>query len=142
MVIDNAAIEKYARSYFLLHKRARKAPIDKPRHPSINEWMIMKRPQMNAVKQKWKDFIVWLSGETGFKDSKIDKYSVFIKTYFPRNNRHDADNTVPKFILDGLVEGGVVIDDDSKHLISLTLECGVDKENPRTEIYVNPTEGN
>lgn len=39
-------------------------------------------------------------------------------------------------ILDGLAESKFITDDDSKHLTSLTLEVGVDKENPRTEIYV------
>lgn len=43
---------------------------------------------------------------------------------------------VPKFILDGLSESGFIVDDDSKHVTSLTMECYVDKENPRTEIEV------
>ena len=43
---------------------------------------------------------------------------------------------LPKFILDGLSESGFIIDDDSKHLTSLTLKCGVDRDNPRTEIEI------
>ena len=52
------------------------------------------------------------------------------------NRRHDIDNSCPKFILDGLSESGFIIDDDSKHITSLTMECYVDKDNPRTEIEV------
>jgi hypothetical protein len=39
--------------------------------------------------------------------------------------------------LDGLVESGMVIDDDSEHITRLILECDVDKEHPRTELYIN-----
>lgn len=37
---------------------------------------------------------------------------------------------------DGFVESEFLVDDDSKHITSLTLECYVDKDNPRTEIEV------
>ena len=30
----------------------------------------------------------------------------------------------------------IIIDDDSKHITSLTMECYVDKDNPRTEMEV------
>lgn len=35
-----------------------------------------------------------------------------------------------------MAESGFLVDDDSKHLTALTLEVGIDKENPRTEIKV------
>ena len=47
-----------------------------------------------------------------------------------------ATTVAPKFLLDGFSEAGFIVDDDSKHVTSLTLECGVDKDNPRTEIEV------
>lgn len=55
-MIDNSTLEEYEKYYFEQHPRASKKPIDKPRHPLMNQWMIMKRPMMNALKQKWKDF--------------------------------------------------------------------------------------
>ena len=55
LVIDNTALEEYEKVYFARHPRAKKKPIARPYHESINEWMIMKRPQMNALKQKWKE---------------------------------------------------------------------------------------
>lgn len=136
LVIDNNTLSEYEKYYFKLHPKAKKKPIDKPRHPSINSWMIMKRPMMNALKQKWKDFMIWFIDNQGYTNLHIEKCEMKFITYFETNRRHDVDNSAPKFILDGLAESGFIVDDDSKHLTSLTLEVGVDKENPRTEIEV------
>ena len=57
-------------------------------------------------------------------------------SYFKTKIRKDVDNTVPKFFLDGFVASGLLVDDDSEHLESLTLKCEYDKDNPRTEIYI------
>lgn len=57
-------------------------------------------------------------------------------TYYGTNRRHDVDATTPKFLLDGFTESGFIVDDDYLHLKKITLECGVDKENPRTEIEI------
>ena len=130
LVIDNNTLEKYEQFYFRLHPKATKRPIDKPIHPLLNQWMIMKRPMMNALKQRWKDFIVW------FIKEHVCKCEMKFTTYYKTNRRHDVDAASPKFILDGFTESGFIIDDDSTHLISLTLECYVDKEYPRTEIEI------
>ena len=57
-------------------------------------------------------------------------------TYYKTNRRHDVDNSVPKFILDGFSESGFINDDDITHLVRLLLQCAVDKDNPRTEIII------
>lgn len=137
IVIDNYTLERYEHYYFSLHSRARNRPIKQPWHESINQWMILKRQAMNALKQRWKDFIVWLADDLGITGLNILKCEITHIVYFSTNQRHDPDNTVPKFILDGLVESGVVVDDDSKHITKLTLQCGVDKEHPRTEIIID-----
>ena len=136
LVIDNNTLEKYEQFYFRLHPKATKRPIDKPIHPLLNQWMIMKRPMMNALKQRWKDFIVWFIKEQGYANLHIDKCEMKFTTYYKTNRRHDVDATTPKFILDGFAKSGFIIDDDSKHLTSLTLECYVDSDNPRTEIEI------
>lgn len=97
----------------------------------------MKRPMMNALKQKWKDFICWFIDNQGYSNLYIKKCEMKFVTYYKTNRRHDIDNGTPKFLLDGLSESGFIIDDDSKHITKLTMECYVDKENPRTEITVN-----
>lgn len=136
LVINEEVLNRYEKHYFKKHPRAYKKPIDKPYHPSINTWMILKRPIMNALKQKWKDFIVWWINDIGLQDKKIEICEMVFTTYMPTRRRADCDNTVPKFILDGLSESGFIVDDSSSHVRSLTLKVGYDKNNPRTEIEV------
>lgn len=136
LVIDNSVLEEYNRYYLLQHPKAKKKPIAHPYHESINVWMIMKRPMMNALKQRWKDFIKWHITQLGFSELHINKCEISQVVYYPTNRRHDIDNSVPKFILDGLTESGMIIDDDSRHITRLTLECYVDKGNPRTELTI------
>lgn len=95
---------------------------------------------MNSLKQRWKDFICWLVNNQGYANLHIEKCEISQKVYYPTNRRHDIDNSVPKFILDGLVESGMIVDDDCRHTTELTMSCGVDKENPRTEIYITQCE--
>lgn len=136
IVIDNSTLMEYEKYYFKQHPKATKKPIANPYHESINQWMIMKRPMMNALKQRWKDFISWLINNQGYSNLHIEKCDIQVKTYYKTNRRHDVDNSVIKFILDGFSESGFIVDDDSKHVESLLLECFVDKDNPRTEIKI------
>ena len=136
LIINTTTLSEYEKYYFKNHTKAKKKPISNPYHESINTWMIMKRPMMNALKQRWKDFIIWFIKEQGYSNLRIEKCEMKFTTYYKTNRRHDVDNSCPKFILDGLSESGFIIDDDSKHITSLTLECFVDKDNPRTEIDV------
>lgn len=91
---------------------------------------------MNALKQKWKEFIAWLVESSEYRDLHIEQCEIKFITYYGTARRHDIDNGCPKFIIDGLCENGFIIDDDSKHITSLTMQCFVDTENPRTEIEV------
>ena len=136
ITITNSDIDRYAEEYFKIHTKARKKPIEHPYHPSINTWFVMKRPQMNALKQKWKDFIGWIVAENNLSDLGLTTFSMTFITYMPTKRRIDPDNTVPKFILDGMTESGFIVDDDGEHLKSLELCTGYDKDNPRTEIIV------
>lgn len=136
LTIDNSVVEEYHEYYFKQYPKRKKKPIKAPTHPSINKWMILPRIQMNALKQTWKDFISWFVEKQGYKNLNIEQCDMTFISYFKTKIRKDCDNFVPKFILDGLAEAKLIIDDDSLHIQSLTLKCGYDKENPRTEIYV------
>ena len=136
LVIDDDTLKHYEEYYFGMYPRRKKRPISNPRHESINEWMILKRQSMNNLKQRWKEFIIWLIADAGFSDMKIDKCEIRQKVYFPTTRRADIDNTVPKFILDGFVESGMIIDDSYTHIKKLVLEAGYDKERPRTELTI------
>ena len=91
---------------------------------------------MNALKQRWKEFVTWLVDNSEYRDLHIEQCEIKFITYYGTARRHDIDNGCPKFIIDGLCENGFIIDDDSKHITSLTMKCFVDTENPRTEIEV------
>ena len=136
LTIDNGVLERYNEHYFSEHTRAKKVPIKHPYHESINFWMILKRAAMNALKQKWKEFIKWFIEEQGYSNLHIEKCEITQTIFYPTERRHDIDNGVPKFILDGLVESGMIVDDDSKHITKLTLSCGVDSKRPRTELLI------
>ena len=136
LILDNKVLERYNTYYFLEHPRAKKKPIEKPYHPSINTWCILPRIQMNALKQKWKDFVCFWMKLEKLENKKLDNFDITITVFFDTKRRHDVDNQVPKFILDGFTEAGFIVDDDEKHLHSLTLKTGYDKENPRTEIEI------
>ena len=136
LILDNKVLERYNTYYFLEHPRAKKKPIEKPYHPSINTWCILPRIQMNALKQKWKDFVCFWMRLEKLENKKLDNFDITITVFFDIKRRHDVDNQVPKFILDGFTEAGFIVDDDEKHLHSLTLKTEYDKENPRTEIEI------
>lgn len=137
LVFDEETLRRYEEEcYFVKHPKAKKPPIAHPYQESINVWMIMKRPQMNALKQKWKDFMVWFIEDQGYRNLRIERCEMIYTVYKPTRRRLDLDNNTPKFIQDGLVESGFVIDDDMEHIMSLTLRGGVDRDRPRTEILV------
>ena len=140
IVINNEVLDKYTSWYFEQHPRARKAPIKLPYHESINQWMIMRRPMMNALKQKWKSFICWLAEEEGYSNLNIARCIITQTVYYPTQRRHDTDNSVPKFILDGLVDSRVIKDDDMKVVTELRLKCDIDTECPRTVINIDVIE--
>lgn len=137
LVLDQSVLEKYNNYYFSIHPKAKKIPIDKPRHPSINQWCILPRIQMNALKQKYKDFTIWWINDLGLSNKQLYDFDITTVVYFESKRRHDVDNQVCKFILDGFTESGFIVDDDENHLHSLTLRTGYDEENPRTEFIIN-----
>jgi Holliday junction resolvase RusA-like endonuclease len=96
----------------------------------------MKRPQMNALKQQWGDFTKWIVNKYNYENLHIEKAKITFTYYFPTKARHDADNMTPKFFMDGLTESGMIIDDDFKHIETLIVKGGYDKENPRMEVLI------
>lgn len=141
LVFDDDTLRRYEEEcYFAKHPKAKKKPLAHPYQESMNVWMIMKRPQMNALKQKWKDFMVWFIEDQGYTNLHIERCEMTFTVYKPTHRRLDLDNNSPKFLLDGLVESGFVIDDDMNHIQSLTLRGGCDKDRPRTEILITNIE--
>ncbi|WP_305180971.1 hypothetical protein [Faecalibaculum rodentium] len=136
LILDQGVLDRYNAYYFKKYPKRKKVPIPRPIHESINTWMILQRPAMNGLKQRWKEFVVWWMNELGLDDKKLSEFSMEFTSFMPTKRRSDPDNSVPKFILDGFTEAGFIEDDDGKHLKSLTLATSYDKDNPRTEIVV------
>lgn len=143
LIIDIPIIKKYKSYYFKKYPRRKIFPFASkktgkinPIPPSLNQWMIMRRPQMNNVKQQWKDFIVWLVDYYGLSNLNIKSATITFTYYFQDKRRRDADNYTPKNILDGFTESGLIVDDDFNHIKMLSIQGGYDKNNPRVEILI------
>lgn len=136
LVLDQDVVDKYSEFYFKEHPKARKKPIEKPWHPSINQWCILPRIQMNSLKQKWKDFTIWWIKELGYENMEFDNFTMDVTVFKDSKRRADPDNYVGKFQNDGFVESGFLKDDDGEHMKSLTIKTRYDKDHPRTEIVI------
>lgn len=137
ITFDNKLLEEYTADYFIKYPRRHKPPIANPLHPSINTWFIMKRPQMNDLKQKWSEFTKWIVEKHGFENLHIQKARITFIYYFKTKARHDADNLTPKFVMDGFTECGLIEDDDFSHIETLTIASGGHcKEDPKMVVEI------
>ena len=104
-------IDEYNAIYKKTHPKTKKPAIEKPRHPSINQWMILRRPMMNALKQRWKDFGIWWLKKLGYDGLMLDKVKVEITVFMPTRRRADIDNhCCEKFLWDAFTEAAQTID--------------------------------
>ena len=137
LVIDNDVLDKYKEFYFKKYPKRRKFPFKNPIPPSLNQWIIMPRPQMNNVKQKWKEFGEFIVEYHGYQNMQIDKCDIVITYYFDSKRRHDSDNYTPKALFDSFTSSGMLIDDDFNHVQSLTIKGDYCKGNPSVVININ-----
>lgn len=105
-------------------------------HPSLNEWAMRTLPvQSNVMKKAWAAKIAQVVRHAG-SPRLAGPVAVAVTTYFENKRRRDIDNYAPKFILDGLVEAGVIPGDDSETVAALVVVLRVDAHRPRTEIEI------
>lgn len=65
----------------------------------------------------------------------LEKAIIHITYYFKDKRSRDPDNYSGKMLLDPLVREGILID-DSFSVVTLVLQAGYDKNEPRTEIEI------
>jgi crossover junction endodeoxyribonuclease RusA len=67
-----------------------------------------------------------------------EKASVTPVFYFPNERRRDEDNAIAslKAAYDGIVDAGLLPDDDHKHMQRERPEFKIDKRHPRVELTI------
>ena len=108
--------------------------------PNWNKYINMERSnKFNAsrIKKKEKEIVRYLC-----KDMKpIKDYPVIIKVKKYVNNRNtDIDNIRIKGLIDGLVEMGILENDNMKYINKIILEAEVSKEKNGIDIEISKME--
>jgi len=86
-------------------------------------------------KKSLTETVAWLA-----KEQIKNKYSKIDLTFiwFCKNKRRDKDNIIAgqKFVIDGLVEAGVIENDGWNEIGNIIHYFEIDKKNPRVEIII------
>ena len=88
-----------------------------------------------TMKDRNTQMVAWLAKKAGLP--KYEKAYLIITWYEP-NGRRDPDNVMAgqKFILDGLVQAGVLPGDSQKYIQGIYHRFRVDRKNPRVEVVI------
>ena len=107
--------------------------------PSANKFNNLHWAEKAKIKQDWEWLIFQEATEMRLFNRKLTSVEILVQIYFADQRRRDFDNYMAfKGILDGLKKARVIIDDNYKVVKRLSYEFYVDKENPRTEIILEP----
>ena len=138
ITIDNNVLDEYRKYYFDKYPKRRVAPIKKPIPPSFNYFTSIKRIVQHSLKQKYKEFSIWLASYYDIANLNLNKAEFEYTFFFPDHRRRDFDNLLltPKLINDGLVIANVLVDDNGENLLLKFNPFQYDKSNPRVEIIV------
>lgn len=91
------------------------------------------------MKEEHTTAITWLA-----KKLPTYKRVVLVITWYEPDHRRDPDNIMAgqKFIMDGLVQAGVIPDDSQKYILGIVHRFKVDRQNPRVEVEIVDMEKN
>jgi Holliday junction resolvase RusA-like endonuclease len=106
------------------------------RLPGLNDMIEAARRnryESAKMKKKYTELTAWYARSARLP--RFDRVDLVITWYEP-NQKRDKDNITAgqKFILDGLVQAGVIANDGWKQVGKITHDCQVDSKNPRVEV--------
>lgn len=103
--------------------------------PSLNEWKNWHWAKQGKYKKDLYQAVRLLV--LAAKLPKYERATVQIIYYHATNRRRDpVDNWAPKFLMDALVSGGILVDDCGDLVDVQPVGMEVDPGRPRTEIFV------
>jgi crossover junction endodeoxyribonuclease RusA len=109
--------------------------------PTLNELKRLHHQVWAREKKRWGEIVYWEVMKQRIRPSQpFSKAVVTLNYYFKSKRRTDPDNNTGKFLLDGLVESGILVDDSFDHIELNIRKGGVDKHNPRVEIMIERLE--
>ena len=113
------------------------------RLPGLNEIIAAAKShyaKYSTEKKAYTEEVAWLAKQARLP--KLEKVYLFI-TWFEPDMRRDPDNIMAgqKFILDGLVQAGVIPGDSQKYIQGIYHRCRVDRKNPRVEVEIRGVSG-
>lgn len=87
----------------------------------------------NKVKHDYHDMVNQQVAGCTFKKIRLH-YDVYAAR--KGTDGHNIRAVIEKFFMDGMVEGGHIVDDDISHLVGDSSDYYIDKDNPRIEITI------
>ena len=113
------------------------------RLPGLNEIIAAAKShyaKYSTEKKAYTEEVAWLAKQARLP--KLEKAYLVI-TWFEPDRRRDPDNIMAgqKFILDGLVQAGVIPGDSQKYIQGIYHRFRVDRKNPRVEVVIEDYEG-
>lgn len=108
---------------------------------SLNEFINTERTNRFAganLKKKQQELITSYLNEVDTFNSKVRLEF----TWYEPNNRRDVDNVIfaQKFILDAMVNKGILPDDNRSFVSEVSHKVLTDKDNPRIEVTIHLVE--
>lgn len=108
--------------------------------PGLNQYVAAisyNRYAGGAVKRESTDFVYMCCMSQNIV-AYTDPVTITFKWYM-KNRKKDLDNVCfgKKFILDGMVKAGVLVNDTQEYIKGFTDEFYIDKQNPRIEVVIN-----
>ena len=91
-----------------------------------------------TVKKKYKDELSEAIHrlKMAFNLPQFELATIQVIYYFTVRRQRDYDNRNPKFLNDALVRAGILVDDNSELVSNPEPEFKIDKERPRTEVFI------